>query len=140
MRHLVASYSHFDKLTPARIVARAAAPWSFKRDAEPEISYSFLSERHTIVDYLSRYPTTGLLSLGTTLFSTSAISTRDPTVTASTMSRCAHARPTIVIFKSIVERVRGRMRSAAPHWARNNQCPLSTGGKRSAAMERLMVD
>src|SRR5215831_9050526 len=61
MRHLVASYSHFDELTPARIVARAAVPWSFKRAAEPEISYSFLGKRHTIMDYLSRYPTTGLL-------------------------------------------------------------------------------
>ena len=61
MRHLVASYSRFDELTPARIVARAAAPWSFKRAAEPDISYRFLGERHTIVDYLSRYPTTGLL-------------------------------------------------------------------------------
>src|SRR6516162_5243736 len=27
MRHLVASYSHFDELTPARIVPRAASPW-----------------------------------------------------------------------------------------------------------------
>ena len=48
-------------MTPARIVARAGAPWSFKRSAEPEIFYSFLGKRHTIVDYLSRYPTTGLL-------------------------------------------------------------------------------
>jgi CubicO group peptidase (beta-lactamase class C family) len=61
MRHLVASYSHFDELTPARIVARAPTAWSFKRAAEPEISYSFLGRRYTIVDYLSRYPTTGLL-------------------------------------------------------------------------------
>jgi CubicO group peptidase (beta-lactamase class C family) len=61
MRHLVASYSHFDELTPARIVARSAAPWSFKRAAEPEISYRYLGRDHTIVDYLSRYPTTGLL-------------------------------------------------------------------------------
>jgi CubicO group peptidase (beta-lactamase class C family) len=61
MRHLVASYSHFDELTPARIVARSAVPWSFKRAAEPEISYRYLGRDHTIVDYLSRYPTTGLL-------------------------------------------------------------------------------
>jgi CubicO group peptidase (beta-lactamase class C family) len=61
MRHLVASYSHFDELTPARIVARAPTAWSFKRAAEPQISYSFLGRRYTIVDYLSRYPTTGLL-------------------------------------------------------------------------------
>ena len=61
MRHLVATYSHFDELTPARIVARAAASWSFLRAAEPEIYYSFGGERHTIADYLSRQPTTGLL-------------------------------------------------------------------------------
>ena len=61
MRHLVSTYSHFDELTPARIVARAAVPWSFRRAAEPEISYSFGGERHTIADYLSRQPTTGLL-------------------------------------------------------------------------------
>ena len=61
MRHLVATYSHFDELTPARIVARAAASWSFQRAAEPEIYYSFGGERHTIADYLSRQPTTGLL-------------------------------------------------------------------------------
>ncbi len=61
MRHLVASYSHFDALAPARLVARAAAPWSFRRAAEPEISYRYLGRHYTIVDYLSRYPTTGLL-------------------------------------------------------------------------------
>jgi hypothetical protein len=33
MRHLVATYSHFDELTPARIIPRAASPWSFQRAA-----------------------------------------------------------------------------------------------------------
>ena len=61
MRHLVATYSHFDELTPARIVARAAAASSFQRAAEPEIYYSFGGESRTIADYLSRQPTTGLL-------------------------------------------------------------------------------
>ena len=61
MQHLVAAYSHFDELTPARIVPRAASPWSFQRAAEPEISYTFGGERHTIMDYLNRQPTTGLL-------------------------------------------------------------------------------
>ncbi|WP_167561108.1 serine hydrolase [Bradyrhizobium sp. AS23.2] len=61
MRHLVATYSHFDELTPAHIVGRAAAAWSFQRAAEPEIYYSFRGERRTIADYLSRQPTTGLL-------------------------------------------------------------------------------
>jgi hypothetical protein len=45
MRHLVATYSQFDELTPARIVARAAAASSFQRAAEPEIYYSFGGER-----------------------------------------------------------------------------------------------
>jgi GAF domain len=61
MRHLVASYSHFDELTPARIVPRAASPWSFQRAAEPDISYTFGGEPRTIKDYLNRQPTTGLL-------------------------------------------------------------------------------
>jgi CubicO group peptidase (beta-lactamase class C family) len=61
MRHLVATYSHFDELTPARIVSRAATSWSFRRAAEPEIYYSFDGERRTIADYLARQPTTGLL-------------------------------------------------------------------------------
>src|SRR6516162_8744538 len=61
MQHLVAAYSHFDELTPARIVPRAASPWLFQRAAEPEISYTFGGERHTIMDYLNRQPTTGLL-------------------------------------------------------------------------------
>jgi CubicO group peptidase (beta-lactamase class C family) len=61
MQHLVASYSHFDQMTPARTVARAAAPWPFARTAEPRIFYSFKGERRTIAEYLGRQPTTGLL-------------------------------------------------------------------------------
>jgi hypothetical protein len=61
MRHLVATYSHFDELTPARIVRRATSSWSFQRAAEPEISYTFGGERRKIMDYLNRQPTTGLL-------------------------------------------------------------------------------
>ena len=61
MRHLVATYSHFDELTPARIVRRAISSWSFQRAAEPEISYTFDGERRKIMDYLNRQPTTGLL-------------------------------------------------------------------------------
>ena len=57
MQHLVASYSHFDELTPARFVPRAASPWSFQRAAEPDISYTFGGERRTIMDYLNRQPT-----------------------------------------------------------------------------------
>ena len=54
-------YSHFDELTPARIVRRATSSWSFQRAAEPEISYTFDGERRKIMDYLNRQPTTGLL-------------------------------------------------------------------------------
>ena len=60
-RYLVATYSHFDELFPARAVPRAAAPWQFKRAAEPTIFYSFNSNRLSIEDYLARNPTTGLL-------------------------------------------------------------------------------
>lgn len=59
--HLVATYSRFDSLVPARTVARAAAPWSFKRAAEPAISYTFRGERRPIQAYLDRNPATGLL-------------------------------------------------------------------------------
>ncbi|HYW64271.1 MAG TPA: serine hydrolase [Bradyrhizobium sp.] len=59
--HLVATYSHFDELVPARVVARAAAPWPFKRVAEPAIFYRFGGQRHPIQDYLDRNPATGLL-------------------------------------------------------------------------------
>src|SRR3954451_4174699 len=59
--HLVATYSRFDTLVPARPVARAAAPWSFKRVAEPPISYMFRGERRPIQAYLDRNPATGLL-------------------------------------------------------------------------------
>lgn len=59
--HLMATYSRFDTLVPARPVARAAVPWSFKRVAEPAISYSFRGERRPIQAYLDRNPATGLL-------------------------------------------------------------------------------
>jgi CubicO group peptidase (beta-lactamase class C family) len=59
--NLVGVYSHFDELFPSRPVGRAAAPFQFKRVAEPKISYSFKSEQFSIEDYLGRHPTTGLL-------------------------------------------------------------------------------
>jgi CubicO group peptidase (beta-lactamase class C family) len=61
LRHLVATYSHFDELFPARPVARAPVPWQFKRAAEPTIFYNFNSNRLSIQEYLARNPTTGLL-------------------------------------------------------------------------------
>lgn len=59
--HLVATYSRFDALVPARPVARAATPWPFKRVPEPAISYTFRGERRPIQAYLDRNPATGLL-------------------------------------------------------------------------------
>jgi CubicO group peptidase (beta-lactamase class C family) len=59
--HLVATYSGFDALVPARPVARAAVPWSFRRVAEPAISYTFRGERRPIQAYLDRNPATRLL-------------------------------------------------------------------------------
>jgi CubicO group peptidase (beta-lactamase class C family) len=59
--NLVGAHSHFDELVPSRPVGRAAAPFQFKRVAEPNITYTFKSDRFSIADYLSRNPTTGLL-------------------------------------------------------------------------------
>lgn len=61
VEHLVATYSRFDALVPARKVARAETPWPFKRAAEPAISYNFRGERRPIDAYLGRNPVTGLL-------------------------------------------------------------------------------
>src|ERR1700745_3090694 len=55
--NLVGAHSHFDQLIPSRVVGRAAAPFQFKRVAEPNISYTFKSERFSIADYLGRHPT-----------------------------------------------------------------------------------
>src|SRR5262249_45526610 len=59
--NLVGAHSHFDELVPSRPVGRAAAPFQFKRVAEPNITYTFKADRFSIADYLSRNPTTGLL-------------------------------------------------------------------------------
>jgi CubicO group peptidase (beta-lactamase class C family) len=61
VEHLVSTYSRYDTMFPARPVRRAATPWLFKRAAEPAISYTLRSNRHSIADYLGRNPTTGLL-------------------------------------------------------------------------------
>ena len=94
MRHLVASYSHFDELTPARFVPRAASPWSFQRAAEPDISYTFGGERRTIMDYLSRQPTTGLLiARDDTILYEHYQYTRDPSAIAFYLSRWRRPSP-----------------------------------------------
>lgn len=61
VEHLVATYSRFDTLFPARKVARAETPWPFKRTAEPAIVYKFGGEQRPIEAYLERNPVTGLL-------------------------------------------------------------------------------
>src|ERR1700730_17985991 len=62
MRYFVGTYSHFDQVVLARVVTHAPTPWSFRRaPVEPEISYIFQGERHSIDDYLRRNPVTGLL-------------------------------------------------------------------------------
>ncbi len=58
---LVGSYSHYGDIYPSRMVRRAAAPWRFRRAAEPPITYSFGNEKLGIADYLTRNPVTGLL-------------------------------------------------------------------------------
>lgn len=61
-RYLVGAFSHFDQLFPARKVARAATPWSFRRAAEEaSVAYDDRGSRRTILDYLARNPITGLL-------------------------------------------------------------------------------
>ena len=60
--YLVDSHSRLDEIFPARRVARAAAPRPLRRAArEPAIAYQFEGRSHTLDDYLSRHPATGLL-------------------------------------------------------------------------------
>lgn len=59
--YLVGTYSHFGEMFPSRPIRRATTPWPFKRAPEPQITYSFGSERLSIADYLKRNPVTGLL-------------------------------------------------------------------------------
>lgn len=61
LNKLVGSYSHFDEIYPSRRVGRATAPWQFKRAPEPQVTYSFGTEKLGIADYLKRNPVTGLL-------------------------------------------------------------------------------
>jgi CubicO group peptidase (beta-lactamase class C family) len=62
IQHLVAFHSRFDERIPSGIVMHAPEPWSFRRaPAEAKITYEFQSNHHTIEDYLSRNPATGLL-------------------------------------------------------------------------------
>jgi CubicO group peptidase (beta-lactamase class C family) len=62
VQHLVATYSHYDEIFPARVVRHAAQPWSFRRAAtELKVTYAFQSNVYSLADYLGRNPTTALL-------------------------------------------------------------------------------
>lgn len=59
---MVATFSNFDKLLPAHVVMPPAMPSPLARNCDQTVwRYGFEGERHTIDDYLSRHPTTGLL-------------------------------------------------------------------------------
>lgn len=70
-RFMVSSYSHFDAVYPARMVAKPAVPSPLRTDPVPlTLEYPFRGHVHTLDDYLARNPTTGLLIArnGTILF------------------------------------------------------------------------
>jgi CubicO group peptidase (beta-lactamase class C family) len=56
----VGSYSHYDEVYPVRRIRAAANPWRF-RYSDQEVAYWFWGEPSSLVDYLTRTPTTGLL-------------------------------------------------------------------------------
>jgi len=56
----VGAFSHLDEIYTTRTIARAAAPWMFKRSTA-EIRYRLQGRQSSLADYLSRNPVTGLL-------------------------------------------------------------------------------
>jgi CubicO group peptidase (beta-lactamase class C family) len=60
IKYRVGAYSHFDEIYPTHRIKRAARPWMFKR-SKADIRYSFLGNRSSVAEYLSRNPVTGLL-------------------------------------------------------------------------------
>lgn len=61
-KYLVGAFSHFDQLNATRPVARAAAPWAWKRaPAEITLHYNFRGRVYDLAEYLARHPVTGLL-------------------------------------------------------------------------------
>jgi CubicO group peptidase (beta-lactamase class C family) len=59
-KYKIGAYSHYDEIHPTRRIARAAAPWTFKR-APLDFHYSYKGSPASLSDYLSRNPVTGLL-------------------------------------------------------------------------------
>ena len=61
---LVGNFSHYDSVSRTRTVAKATTPQPFARaPSEIALRYTYKGEQHTLDDYLSRHPTTGLLIL-----------------------------------------------------------------------------
>src|SRR5215831_12294107 len=61
IRSQVGSFSHLDEIFRGRLIHRASMPSRLVRVAEPRITWTFRGADQTVDDYLSRYPTTGLL-------------------------------------------------------------------------------
>lgn len=59
---MVGSYSHFDAIYPARAVAKPPVPSRLQLSLTAlRLAYTFQNQSHTLDDYLSRNPATGLL-------------------------------------------------------------------------------
>src|SRR2546430_8747397 len=59
-KYRVGAFSHLDAIFKTREIARAAAPWHFKR-SPLDIQYSYGGTSSSLADYLARNPVTGLL-------------------------------------------------------------------------------
>jgi CubicO group peptidase (beta-lactamase class C family) len=59
-KYRVGAYSHYDEIFPTRRIEHSSSPSTFRRSFV-EIKYSYLGQRASIPEYLSRNPVTGLL-------------------------------------------------------------------------------
>ncbi|KVS61715.1 serine hydrolase domain-containing protein [Burkholderia cepacia] len=60
--NMVGNYSHFDRLHPSHLIAKAQTPSTLERaPAELRVTYKYQNQDLTISDYLARNPTTGLI-------------------------------------------------------------------------------
>src|SRR2546428_8789519 len=84
-RWRVGSFSHLDEIFRGRLIHKAPTPSRLVRVAEPRLTFStFRGPDLTLDDYLSRYPTTGLLiARGETI----------PSSATSTVARTGIASP-----------------------------------------------
>jgi CubicO group peptidase (beta-lactamase class C family) len=59
---MVGNYSHYDRIWPSHLIARAETPAPLHRaPQEIALTYRFNGAPHTLADYLARNPVTGLL-------------------------------------------------------------------------------